>query len=171
MSDWTPKEVANAEEVSALEALEAPTSPVRLRRVPLPLEGAERFQWRLAAVLIALHACRGKSATVDQLHTLVWVINDPANADVVRLAWEGRKPSRRARGYVSGLMQTLRVAHAEGLVEQMANGRQKLSAAGIALVRKMRQEEISLGAGDELLTQLSPISSADMSRRLGGPVE
>ena len=60
--------------------LDSTATPVRLRRVALPLEGSERFQWRLAAVLVALSACRGKSATVEQLHTLVWAINDPANA-------------------------------------------------------------------------------------------
>jgi len=170
MPDWIPMDGAESDGVIDLDALEAPTTPVRLRRVPLPLEGSERFQWRLAAVLLALNACRGKSATVDQLHTLVWAINDPANADILRLAWDGPTPFRRPRGYVSGLLQTLRVAQAEGLVEQLANGRQKLTSAGLALVGEMRNEQFSLGAGDELLSQLTPISSADMARRLGGSV-
>lgn len=149
------------------EPLESPTTPVRLRRVALPLDGAERFQWRMAAVLVALAACRGRSATVDQLHTLVWAINDPSNATVFREAWEGVTPPRRARGYVSGLLQTLRVAQAEGLVEQATNGRQKLTTKGVAFVEEMRSGGVDLGDGDELLTDLSPISSAEMSRRLG----
>jgi hypothetical protein len=168
MPDWTPLGGDDSDAAIDFEQLDAPTTPVRLRRVPLPLEGTERFQWRLAAVLVALAACRGRSATVDQLHTLVWAINDPSNAESLRVAWDGRTPSRPARGYVSGLLQTLRVAQIEGLVQQLANGRQKLTVSGSAFVTEMRVAGLSLGDGDELLTQLSPISSAEMTRRLGG---
>jgi hypothetical protein len=98
----------------------------------------------------------------------VWAINDPSNAESLRVAWDGRTPSRPARGYVSGLLQTLRVAQIEGLVQQLANGRQKLTVSGSAFVTEMRVAGLSLGDGDELLTQLSPISSAEMTRRLGG---
>lgn len=151
-----------------LESLDTPTAAVRLRRVALPLQGAERFQWRLAAVVVALSACRAKSASVDQLHTLVWAINDPSNAEILRAAWEGRTPSRRPRGYVSGLLQTLRIAQAEGLVEQQANGRQTLTAAGIQFVAEVRAAEVDLGEGQEFLLSIAPISSAEMDRKLGG---
>lgn len=151
-----------------LEALDEPASPVWLRRVPLPLDGASRHQWRVAAILVALDACRGKSATVEQLHTLVWAINDPLNAEALRLAWDGRSRARRVRGYVSGLLQTLRVAQVEGFIQQANSGRQKLSPTGRDFIRSMRREGLSLGAGDQLLTELSPISSAEMTRRLEG---
>lgn len=171
MSSRLPEESVSGEGSLDLRSIDAPTAPVRLRRVPLPLDGAERFQWRVAAVLLALSACRGKSASVDQLHTLVWALNDPANAEVLRLAWEGQALSRRARGYVSGLLQTLRIAQVEGFVEQAASGRQKLTDLGIAFVEEIRREGLSLGPGDQLLSQLSPISSTDMARKLGGPAK
>lgn len=149
------------------DQIESPSSPVRLRRVPLPLNGNERYQWRLISVLVALAACRGKSATVEQLHTLVWAINDPVNAERFESAWHGATKSRGVRGYVTGLLDTLRVAQVEELVEQAANGRQKLSQRGVEVVRAFREGEGSLGRGDNLITSLAPINSADMWRRLG----
>lgn len=151
-----------------LDDFHAPIAPVKLSRVPLPLDGSERFQWRLAAVLIALSACRGKTASVEQLHTLVWAMNDPANAQALRVAWEGETTSLRPRGYVVGLLQTLKVAQVEGLVEQQGNGRQKLTEAGSGFVSTMANAEINFGAGQSLLLELAPISSAEMNRRLGG---
>jgi hypothetical protein len=149
------------------DQIESPSSPVRLRRVPLPLNGNERYQWRLTSVLVALAACRGKSSTVEQLHTLVWAINDPINAERFESAWHGAGTSRGVRGYVTGLLDTLRVAQVEGLVEQAANGRQKLSPRGVEVVDAFRDSGGSLGKGDIAITSLAPISSADMWRRLG----
>jgi hypothetical protein len=168
MSDWLAPLAEGGESSVDSAGFDAPNSPVRLRRVALPLDGSERFQWRLAAVLLALSACRGRSASVDQLHTLVWAINDPANAEILQRAWDGQTPPRRARGYVTTLLQTLRVAQTEGLVEQALSGRQKLTPRGVAFVKSMREDGVSLGSGDELLLRLSPISSADMTRKLGG---
>jgi hypothetical protein len=122
----------------------------------------------LAAILISLSKCRGQTASVEQLHTLVWAVNDPSNAETLRLAWEDGSAFVRPRGYVVGLLQALRVAHVEGLVEQQGNGRQKLTEAGIDFVSAMTNEGIDLGAGQSFLTEIAPISSAEMDRRLGG---
>ena len=101
-----PKTGNNSRDAFDFEELEVPTAPVRLRRVPLPLNGNERYQWRLMSILIALHACRGKSSTVEQLHSLVWAINDPVNADRFEAAWHNT-PLTPLRGYVAGLLETL----------------------------------------------------------------
>jgi hypothetical protein len=150
-----------------LDVLDAPVSPVRVRLVPLPLDGNERYQWRLAAVLLALAACRGRSASVEQLHTLVWVMNDPLNADRFEAAWSRHSGGFALRGYVTGLLDTLRVAQVEGLVEQAANGRQKLSDTGTEFVRAFRADGGSLGRGDDVLLAIAPITSTEMWRRLG----
>lgn len=168
MPDSSPREPDSRVSGLEIDHLDTPLSPVKLSRVPLPLEGSERFQWRLAAVLISLSRCRGKAASVEQLHTLVWAVNDPSNAETLRVAWEGGGASARPRGYVVGLLQTLRVAHVEGLVEQRGNGRQRLTDAGSDFVSAMANEGVDLGAGQSLLTEIAPISSAEMDRRLGG---
>lgn len=170
MPDQTPAgDEANLDSGSLeFEQLETLTTPVRLRYAPLPLDGSERFQWRLAAVLLALSACRGRSATVEQLHTLVWALNDPANATALESAWNATDLPRRIHGYVSGLLQTLRVAQVEGLVEQAANGRQKLTEAGISFVSTMRSSNVTLGPGDDFLSSIRPITSTEMWRRIGG---
>jgi len=143
-------------------------APVKVRRVPLPLAGNARFQWRIVTVLEALSVCRGRSATVEQLHTLVWALTDDENALVLKQVWEDpRDPRRPFRGYVPRLLETLRVAHVEVLVEQLANGRQRLTEKGAALLEAVERDGIVIGVGERLLSGLAPISSTEMWRRLG----
>lgn len=144
--------------------------PVTLRRVPLPLAGSFRYQWRLSAVLVSLAACRGGAASIEQLHTLVWALRDEESAVQLRDVWNQTATSsaRRLRGYVPGLTQTLLVAQAEGLIEQNATGRQTITVAGRELIEKFREHEGSLGPQEAILLELAPFAAASMWRRLGG---
>lgn len=151
------------------EAVQA-EHPVTLRRVPLPLAGSFRYQWRLTAVLVSLAACRGGAASVEQLHTLVWALRDEASALQLRDVWNQSATSsaRRLRGYVPGLTQTLLVAQAEGMVEQNTTGRQTITVAGRELIEKFRENDGSLGPQEAILLELAPFAAASMWRRLGG---
>jgi hypothetical protein len=146
-----------------------PQHSINLSRVPLPLAGNDRYQWRLLSVLVALAVCRGTTATVEQLHTLVWALRDERNAEVLTSAWNrnasGGSP---LRGYEPDLIGTLRVAQADGLINQASNGRQQLTQAGIRLLSAFREAEGSLGTQEAMIASLSPISTAAMWRRLGG---
>lgn len=163
----------NAQGGLPLDGMPAPVSeaPVSVRRVPLPLAGNVRAQWRIVSLLKALSVCRGRSASVEQLHTLTWALSDDENADALEARWKERAGhSRVFRGYTPGLVATLRIAQVEGFVEQAQNGRQKLTASGAAVLVALEGEDAVNLPGAAYLDSLAPISSAEMWRRLGeGP--
>lgn len=145
-----------------------PETSINLRRVPQPLAGNDRYPWRLMSILVALRACRGNSATVEQLHTLVWALRDEINAEIFTSEWN-RSGSKAApfRGYEPDLLGTLRLAHTDGLVLQASSGRQHLTEAGDALLSAFRETGGSLGEQETAIYNLSPISATVMWRRLG----
>jgi len=146
-----------------------PLTPVASRRTPLPLAGRERTGWRLAALLLILRACRGRSATLEQLHVLMWYLRDDANATTLLAAWNGPDSAQRSlRAFDPLLDDTLSLARASGLVEQQQTGRQALSAPGGVLADALRSEGL-MDVEQRLLVQLGSISESGMWRRLGEP--
>ena len=106
----------------------------------MPLRASQRFEWRLALLLISLDVCRAKSASVEQLHTLVWALSDDENMRQFVEAWNvGTRTGAPMRGYSSGLVGVVKVALSEGLIEQNSSGRQKLTERGVAVVSAGRQ--------------------------------
>jgi hypothetical protein len=144
-----------------------PTTAARLRYVPLPLAGARRYQWKTLLVLAALARCRGHSATVPQIHTLVWAIADNSNAQRFARAWDSTGAGL-FRGYTPDLLQILRVAQAEGLVKQLNSGRQKLTRTGESVLESFTSEGAESEAPGEFLDNYSPITTLAMNRFLGG---
>lgn len=147
-------------------------SPLSIQRIALPLPGRQRAAWRVAALTICLGACRGRSATVEQLHILMWALRDRDNANQLRKSWE-RGPVGspfNLRAWDPGLDDTLRLARAEGLVEIKPNGRQVLTALGITLLSEIRRDADSPMADEQrFLATLGQISESGMWRRLGTP--
>jgi hypothetical protein len=144
-----------------------PTRNVRLRYVPLPLAGNRRHQWQTLLVLSALSKCRASSATVQQLHTLVWALSDELNAESLKRAWA--TPSARIiRGYVPDLLQILRIMQVESLVNQEASGRQKLTPLGQNVLSAFAEHGGQIGKAETLLDALGPFSTTGMARNLGG---
>lgn len=149
----------------------APLSePVHLRRVPLPLTSTFRYQWRLLMVLLSLQASRTGTASIEQLHTLVWAMSDPRNAERLGLVWNRTSSTnaQRLRGYVPGLIDTLRVAHAEDLVTQTSSGREQLSAAGANFLNSYSSAGGQVRPHQQMVIDLGPFTAAGMWRRLGG---
>ena len=146
-----------------------PLTPVASRRTPLPLAGRERTGWRLAALVLILRACRGRSATVEQLHVLMWYLRDDANAATLLAVWNGPASAQRSlRAFDPLLDDILSLARASGLVEQQQSGRQALSAAGGTLADAFRSEGL-MEVEQRLLVQLGNISESGMWQRLGEP--
>lgn len=146
-----------------------PLTPVASRRTPLPLAGRERTGWRLAALVLILRACRGRSATVEQLHVLMWYLRDDANAATLLAVWNGPASAQRSlRAFDPLLGDILVLARASGLVEHQQSGRQALSAAGGTLSDALRSEGL-MEVEQRLLVQLGNISESGMWQRLGEP--
>lgn len=146
-----------------------PLTPVASRRTALPLAGRERTGWRLAALILVLRACRGRSATLEQLHVLMWYLRDDANASTLLAVWNGPNSARRTlRAFDPLLDDILSLARASGLVQQQPSGRQVLSAAGGTLADALRSEGL-MEAEQQLLVQLGNISESGMWQRLGEP--
>jgi hypothetical protein len=96
-----------------------PTGQLIVASVPLPLSGRDRIAWRIASALLCLDVCRGRSATVEQLHVLSWAVRDQHNEDALVAAWEHRAGADRLlRAWDPGLDDTLKLARASGLVSQ-----------------------------------------------------
>jgi len=95
-----------------------PLTPVASRRTALPLAVRERTGWRLAALILVLRACRGRSATLEQLHVLMWYLRDDANASTLLAVWNGPNSARRTlRAFDPLLDDILSLARASGLVQ------------------------------------------------------
>lgn len=158
MSDFQELEQSESSELSR---------NVRLRFVALPLAGNRRHQWQALMVLSALSRCRGQSATVEQLHTLVWALSDERNATAMVRNW-GRTGALLFRGYVPDLLQLLRIMQVEDLIAQESAGRQKIAPAGAEVLSGFLSSGGSLGPAGQVLDELTSLSTASMSRNLGG---
>jgi hypothetical protein len=146
----------------------APSGPLTLASVPLPLPGRDRIAWRIAALLLCLNACRGRSATVEQLHVLTWAVRDRRNADVLLDVWEGNHGAvRPLRAWDPALDDTLRLARASGLISQRANGRQELSESGARVVAAFRENDAAMESERRLLASLGNVTESGMWERLG----
>lgn len=147
----------------------APATPVASRTTALPLAGRDRTVWRLAALALILSKCRARTASLEQLHVLMWSLRDLRNAEVFRSTWHsGDVSSRILRAFDSLLDDTLMVARATGIVSQNTNGKQVLTEVGSRFVRKIQTEGL-LEAETRLLSDLGSINESGMWARLGKP--
>lgn len=145
-----------------------PIGSLTAAAVPLPLAGRDRVAWRIAAVLLCLDACRGRSATVEQLHVLSWAVRDKHNADALIAAWEHRPGADQLlRAWDAGLDDTLRLARASGLISQRPNGRQELSESGVRVVEAVRVNRAALDSEQRLMGRLGRLTESGMWQRLG----
>jgi len=174
MSDWIERS-SKAPNSAALPFgarvhTPAPLTPVASRPTAMPLAGRDRATWRLAAVCLILRSCRGRSATIEQLHVLMWALRDEANAAIVRELWDNSTASQALRAFDPLLDDTLALARAAGLIKQRPNGRQVLSAAGGSLADSIRDTEGLMEGEQRLLAHLGGnISETRMWERLGVP--
>jgi hypothetical protein len=146
-----------------------PPGPLTLSPAPLPLAGRDRVGWRVVSLLLCLDSCRGKSATVEQLHVLSWAVRDEDNATQLLAAWQGSPDAPRLMRALDPMLEdTLRLSHAAQLVEQRSSGRQALSTRGKALITALRNDSQNpLSEERRALTLLGTITESGMWDRLG----
>lgn len=145
----------------------SPTSPVVAEAVPMPLAARYRISWRIGILILCLDRCRGKAATVPQLHVLTWAMQDPDNYNTLMAYWPGRQYETSLRTWNAELEDTLRIARAAGLVAQSSNGRQALTKFGKQLANRINVADSEIFSRErEMLRSLGLISTAGMWRRL-----
>lgn len=148
-----------------------PVGAMEVSASPLPLAGKDRAAWQVAGLLLCLAACRGNSATVEQLHVLTWAIRDRRNEERLYAVWQ-RMPGapRVLRAWDPLLEDSLRLARAAGLINLSSTGRQVLSDSGDRVVRAIRSSpEPPLQEEQMALARLGRISESSMWARLGRP--
>jgi hypothetical protein len=147
----------------------APLAPVASRQTAVPLAGRERIAWRLAALTLILRSCHGRSATIEQLHVLMWSLRDAGNTETLQRAWNDATGRTAFRAYDPLLDDTLSLARAVGLVEQLKTGRIKLSELGARVANRIRDEVGLMDDERRALADLGNISESNMWKRLGTP--
>jgi hypothetical protein len=135
----------------------------------LPLAGRDRAAWRVISVLLCLASCRGRSATVEQLHVLSWAIRDEENGRVLASVWNQEDGAPRLlRAWDPKLEDTLHLARAAELVEQKNTGRYVLTTAGTRVVRALRSAQPDvLSKEQQFLAVLGSLTESGMWDRLG----
>lgn len=145
----------------------SPTSPVVAETVPIPLAARYRIGWRVGVLILCLDRCRGKAATVPQLHVLTWAAQDPDNYETLMRYWTGHEDGTSLRAWNPALEDTLRVTRAARLIVQSSTGRQALTKSGKQLANKINAPDSeTLSREREILRSLGLISTAGMWRRL-----
>lgn len=146
----------------------APNGALTVASVPLPLPGRDRVAWRISALLLCLDACRGGSATVEQLHVLSWAVRDSRNAEALLDAWEDHPGAvTPLRAWDPALDDTLSLARASGLITQRPNGRQEMSESGARVVTAIRVSSTVMDSERRLLASLGRVTESGMWERLG----
>lgn len=174
LPDSIPLESINQEEQSTdLVTLRQfphrnPLTPVELHRVPLPVPTVSRAGWRVTAIVLILGSCRGSSATVEQLNCLLWAISDRASSELFLSTWRSREPQKAPlRKFFPPLEDALKIAYADGLVEQKGKVRYRLTSLGKRYLSLLNSDEELLEEEKRFLAQLRPITTSGMWDRLG----
>jgi hypothetical protein len=144
-----------------------PLGQMDLSASPLPLAARDRAPWRVASLLLCLAACRGKSATFEQLHVLSWALRDQRNEAELLAKWFGGATLPTLRAWDPYLDDTLKLARAQGLVEQQTSGRAALSDRGATVVNAIREARGVLEHEQQALSRLGSVTEAGMWKQLG----
>lgn len=141
-------------------------SELRGRPRPEFTQAIDRDEWRLAALALALNACRGRSANYEQLHVLIAALREPDIANKMLRAWQDAN-SEAFRAYTHGLGRVVALSAASGLVVVQGE-RIRLTDLGRDLVASITAlGEEAMANERQFLDQLRPISSSGMWERLG----
>jgi hypothetical protein len=147
----------------------APLTPVASRSVEMPLAGRDRAAWRLATLLLILRSCRGRAASVKQLHVLTWALRDESNGQTLLQRWNEARPRGVLRAYDPVLDDTLALGRAAGLIAPTRTGRIEMSPEGGRVVDSIRATEGLMEDELRFLARLGTISESRMWERLGIP--
>jgi hypothetical protein len=145
-----------------------PLSPIEASPVALPVPTRRRAAWRVTMAALILGSCRGKAASIEQLHCLMWAISSEQNMALFLSAWNSNDPRKKPlRRMTPDLADTLAIARAEGLVAEKGKARFVLLPKGEEYLRLIAADDDVLVQEKRFLAGLRPISATRMWERLG----
>lgn len=145
-----------------------PRSPVEASVVALPVPTPKRAAWRVTMVVLAIGSCRGKAASIEQLHCLMWAISSEKNREQFLSVWESDDPRKQPLRRLSPeLGDTLAIARAERLLGEKGKARFTLLPKGVEYLRLINSDDQLLVEEKKFLARLRPISATRMWERLG----
>ena len=145
-----------------------PLTPVEVTAAALPVPVQKKAAWRLTLIVLILGSCHGKSATIEQLHALLWAITDEKNRNIFLSTWFSRETaSAPLRRFSPELEDTLTLGRAERLLEEKTNSRHTLTARGKEYLRLLNSDDHLMSDEKVFLTQIRPITTTRMWNNLG----
>lgn len=145
--------------------LDAPTS---FTDRPEVLPGDLRAPWRVALLVMLLDHCHGKSATMEQVHSMGWAMLDEKTRALMRAAIAGEtSPDVVLVRYDPAWTRAMDLAVGFGLAEWVpGSGRIRLVEKGKAVAAALRTADEGFVAEREFLDGLM-ITQAMIDRLLG----
>lgn len=144
-------------------ALDTPTTMVN-RAVIIP--GDLRAAWRIAALLMLLDRCHGRSATLEQVHVIGSAMLNEGTQALFSAAIDGeRDPDSVIVRYDPAWARAVDLAVGLGLAEWTTTGRVALTTAGRSAVARLWTQEDLLSSEGNFLRGLT-ISQAMIDRIL-----
>lgn len=136
---------------------------------PEVVPGDLRAPWRLALLVMLLDHCHGKSATMEQVHTMGWAMLDESSRSVMRAAISGDIPPDAVLvRYDPAWSRVMDFAVGLGLAEWVPNsGRIRLLERGRSAATALRHADAGFEAERSFLDGLM-ITQTMIDRLLGG---
>lgn len=143
---------------------------VVFRRQPRPVEARHRLAYRTSLLVLTLSFFNQNAARLDNLHVMTWATRSSRTRRMLLAWWSGRQFVGTSSVRMDpDLDLTLRLARADGLIEQAgASGqRLKLTDLGLRLADLIRGDVDVLVAEKEFLMRFGRLSDAVIDRQLG----
>lgn len=146
-------------------------SDPRVSFTPQPVvpSGDMRSSWRIALLLIILHRCHGKSATVEQLHAFGWAILAEPERETLVAGLAGKiQPEGIVIRFDPAWSRVMDLSVGFGLTEWSTTNRLQLTIRGKEVAQMLWDSPDVLNDEKSFLASQPRLSQSMVARLLGG---
>jgi hypothetical protein len=143
--------------------------PVVFTQRPKPLDARHRLPYRTALVVLVLSKFNRDTASLLNLHTLMWATRTRRTRQMFLAWWTGRRLANALTARIDPDLQiTLNLAMVHGLVEPTPDRRRiRLTGKGLELAMLVNGELDLLQTEKNFLELLGPLNDSKVDRQLG----
>jgi len=143
------------------DAHQTPTFRASARALPADM----RAEWRIPVLVLMLSKCRGRTASLKQLHILNWALRDPDAWPAFHRAYIGKpRPGDVTLRFDPTLDRTIDRAIGDQLVEWTHNGRLRLKTEGDRFAEILQHGEVLAEAQSRLASIPGLFTQASFDR-------